>query len=118
MLFSQLPEEDRQGVKLANYTWNVQDLSLYAAKLHTVDREVFTVEIYSSVREKLNMRKIKMRVRAYMAEPLSDKIFLTRKFKPQIIFNAKIFSNLRYLQNLCSVKKISIQTRFVDHVAS
>ena len=116
MLFSQLPEEDCQGVKLANYTWNVQDLSLYAAKLHTVDREVFTVEIYSSV--KLNMRKIKMRVRAYMAEPLSDKIFLTRKFKPQISFNAKIFSNLRYLQNLCSVKKISIQTRFVDHVAS
>jgi len=26
----------------------------------------------------------------YVVEPSSDEIFLTRKFKPQIIFNAKI----------------------------
>ena len=51
MPFSQLPEEDCQGVKFANPN-----------------------------------------PMCYVAEPLSDKIFLTRKFPD--------------LQNLCSVKKI------------
>ena len=59
MPFSQLSEEDCQVVKFANYTWNVQDLSLYAAKLHTVDREVFAIEIYSSVREATKIKHAK-----------------------------------------------------------
>ena len=36
----------------------------------------------------------------YVVEPSSDKIFLTRKFKPRIIFNAKISRSMVHVHSL------------------
>ena len=65
-------------------------MSLFVTLVDTIDREISPLKYFRpyAERRKLHARKIEMRIHVMLR---NCQVFLTRKFKPRIIFNAKIF---------------------------